>query len=366
MKNLPVLASLLLAIGLPQTKPAGPDPAQTKVIRPGKLIGAPQEAVPPDGGGGTETPGTTSALTLPAPLTAGKGLSIVRWTTFRRITRFTQTDLKYFSQVRLSGDGSKIACACAQGTFVLNADGSGLVALSTKPNNNPGVVDITPDGKKVVWTDINERELYVANSDGTERVKLPVTTPVSSARITADGKRVFVLSPEAGGILSLPTDGSDLRRVMTTATVCKLNGVGENGNHWRSWPSGLDISADGSRVVFHLLWDAFAMNGDGSGLRQLTSYLNPEDRNLNLVRLSGDGKRVATYHQTKGLEIQDWEGGNSNKHPWANGLFDGRSLQFSADGSKLVMGTGLWLQSRGGRVASRSRASLSPLALRRC
>jgi hypothetical protein len=153
---------------------------------------------------------------------------------------------------------------------------------------------------------------------------------------------VFLLSPEAGGILSIAADGTDRRMLATTAAVCRLNGVGENGNHWRGWPSGLDIAADGSRVVFHLLWDAFAMNGDGSGVRQLTQYLKPEDRNLNFVRISGDGKRVATYHQVNGVTVTDWDGTNTVSTPRDN-VVDGRWMELSADGGRIAASWGLWL-----------------------
>src|SRR5437764_1191586 len=53
---LPLLAAAALAVpATPQGRFPPPDPAQQKVIRPGKLIAFPKELSPPDGGTGDTT-----------------------------------------------------------------------------------------------------------------------------------------------------------------------------------------------------------------------------------------------------------------------------------------------------------------------
>ncbi len=357
-----VLSTLAIPV-LPQGKFPPPDPATNTVIRPGKVIGVPPDAEPegppPSKPGANSNPanpadpnkpgvnpgGGGGGLNPPPGLTVGAGFRIARWMTFRRITNWQGPEAKNITNCRLSKDGSKIAFSTYAGSFVINSDGTNLVRLSDKYNANPGLIDISADGRQVVWYDVNERGLYVGNSDGSDKAKMPVSGFVSSLRLTAKGDRLFVLVPEAGGIFSMPSDGSDLKRIMTTSTVCKLLGIEENGNHWRGWPSGIDISDDGSRVVFHLLWDAFAMNGDGSGLRRLTQYLTPEDRGMDYIKISGDGKRFAMHHQAdtdekRTVTISDWDGANTTVHA-GNFTMDGAWMQLNTDGSKVALSWGL-------------------------
>ena len=192
-------------------------------------------------------------------ITVGRNLGISRWYTIRRITKFPRgEEVKFIRSTKISSDGSRIAFAASQGLFTIRPDGTGLVRVSDKPC---AMMDISANGNKVAWFEGGPDGLFVANADGSGREKMPGGLNVVSLRMTADGSRLFVLVPEKGGIFMLPADGSDVKKIVTTAAVCKLLEIEENGNHWRS----LDISDDGSRIAFNLLWDLFTANGGRLG-----------------------------------------------------------------------------------------------------
>lgn len=267
-------------------------------------------------------------------------LKITRWTAFRRITNFQRgEDAKFINAARISADGSKIAFSAYNGTYVINSDGAGLTRLSDK--RNEGRVDISSDGRKVVWYEGDNREGYVGNSDGSGKTRLSGSFHVQSVRITANGDRVFAVSREMG-VLLLPIDGSQERKLITTASVSKLNGVEENGNFW-GWENVLDISDNGSKLVFQFLSDAFAAQGDGSGLRQLTRNRPSEETALTSVRISGNGGKILTYNtygSKPGMAIMDWDGGNRVDYAGAN-YFHGNWMQLSHDGKRAALSWGL-------------------------
>ena len=78
--------------------------------------------------------------------------------------------------------------------------------------------------------------IFTANGDGSERVKMPANGiyHLNALRLTADGSRLFVTSFEKGGIFVMPSDGSDLRRIIDTKAVCDLLKIEENGKRRRN------------------------------------------------------------------------------------------------------------------------------------
>ncbi len=291
--------------------------------------------------------GAETAATGPPPgLGAAAPLKITRWTTFRRITNFPRGEgAKFINAAKISADGSKIAFSAYNGTYVINPDGTGLTRLSDK--RNEGRVDISADGRRVVWYEEHNRAGYVGDSGALGKTRLSGGFYVQAVRITAKGDRVFVVSGEGGGIFAVPVDGSEGKKIVTTANVCKLNGVDENGNHWRDI---LDISDNGSNIVFHLLMDAFAAHGDGSGLRQLTQNRPSQDFSLKSVRVSGNGGKIAILHERgekTAAALMDWGGGNRVEYlGWDYGYGDW--MQLSRDGKQAALSWGLrLLDSRG-------------------
>ena len=269
-------------------------------------------------------------------------LTITRRTSYRRITNFQRgPEAKFISDARISADGSMIIFATFAGTYTIHSDGSNLVQLNDKRNN--GLIDISANGKKVVWYDETQTyDGWVAASDGSGKIKLPGTAGCKGLRLTAAGDQIYEVAPDAGGIVRFAADGSGMKVIMSTADVAKLNGVDANGNHWRGV---IDISDDGSKVVFTFLWDAFAMTGEGADLKQLTQFLMPENRTLKLARVSGNGAKLAWNVEdgaNSKVTISDWGGGNPVVYSGIT-YSAGYWLQLSGDGSRAVQGYGLKL-----------------------
>ena len=68
--------------------------------------------------------------------------------------------------------------APSTGMVVINSDGTGLTTLSTKNNGN-GLIDISADGKRVVWYTPDEG-LWMANGDGKEGAAVHAAPPADS------------------------------------------------------------------------------------------------------------------------------------------------------------------------------------------
>lgn len=290
--------------------------------------------------------GQQAAGGLPAGISVGPGLSVARWITFHRITRFgANNDVRQITNCKLSANGRQVAFSSIQGTYTLDADGGNLVRLDERRND--GMVDISADGRKIAWCN-DQGAIYVASRDGSSRVQMPGGFQINSLRMTADGNQLYVLCPQQG-ILQLPADGGGIRKVVTTEQVARVGGVDANGNHWRGNPSGLDVSDDGSRIVCHFLWNAFGVQSDGSGLRQLSRL--ERDANLSFVRISGNGQKVAWLGPRGNdslLTITDWGGGNPAEYRGTRVQW-GSWMQLSPDASQVGLSWGWQLLATSGR-----------------
>jgi hypothetical protein len=276
---------------------------------------------------------------IPTGISAGPGLRVKRWYTWRKILDNPRdATAKHIFNAKISGNGQKIVFCGRQGVHTLNPDGSGLTQLTAEQTAR---CDITSDGRRVIWH--NEKEgIVVAGADGSGRTALPGGLKPIALRISGDGSAVFVLDYEKDGIFRLTPDGSDIKRVVSTANVSAANGVSENRNHWRA--DSLDVSDDGRRLVFRFLWDAFALDVAGARLRQITRYLTPEDRNLVTARISPDGSKIAYLYygspEKHFAAVQEWNGASIATH---NALGPGMSdMDVLSDGS--VFGGGQFVR----------------------
>ena len=184
----------------------------------------------------------------------------------RNLTRTPSDDL----DPTWSPDGRTIAfvqkkcltSSCSQGRWngylaVVNADGSGLRRLTTRPAYvlNPSW---SADGKTIHYAHA------LVNADGSGQSEMPRNVPIAGVW-SPDGQRIAIVrfphspaearDPTQHGLWVMNADGSDARRVAGNTT----SGV-------PAW------SPDGRRIAFkgyngqHL----FVVNADGSGLRRLT------------------------------------------------------------------------------------------------
>ena len=187
--------------------------------------------------------------------------------------------------------------------YVVNADGTGLRQLTDDPGweESPSW---SPDGSKIAWfvsKDIDPSvepsfgyqptpTVWVMNADGSGKVQL-TTGPVHGAFPTwsPDGTRIAFLRywPKREAICVMNADGSGLRQVTPAATTV-LTGYGyEVIDFYRSPTWGPD-----GRIYYVRTGNLLAVNPDGSGRVQLTKWRWSFWRSFGL---SPDGRRVAFY-----------------------------------------------------------------------
>ncbi len=201
--------------------------------------------------------------------------------------------------------------------LVLTSGGSADAA----PGANGKIAYVTPGapGSSLIW---------VVNPDGSGTRRLiegrePSWSP--------DGSRLAYVGPDrtdGSAIFVVDANGDDQRR-LTAA------GAGVEP----------DWSADGTSITFARLGDIYAIEVDGSGLRQLTAGV-PSDRTPSS---SPDGLTVA-FERGGVLWLMDAEGGNQR----SLGI-DGSRPRFSPDGRMLAFedGSAMYVVDADGTGASR-------------
>ena len=164
--------------------------------------------------------------------------------------------------------------------FVMNPDGSNPVNL-TKQIGVDTLPSVSLDKTKYLFSSnrTGDYEIFLMNVDGSNRVNL-TNAPESdySPRWSPDGRQILWTKSGPLRIFVMNSDGSDKRNL----------GDG-NGSVW---------SPDGRMIGFTLDGpfendDAFVMNADGGGRRQVTDELFP----TRFVSWSRDGTKVAIDHR---------------------------------------------------------------------
>ncbi len=294
----------------------------------------------------------------PPGITLGEGWHAKRWITFNKLTAFTEDapQRKDVNVMSLSADGSRIGLLTQQGAFTLDAQGGSLAQLSARDTH--GHLDFSADGKVVAWA--GREGLWVANSDGSGKRKLPGgfaegEQAVSGLRLTARGDRVFILSP-GRGIYALNPDGSDIRRLLAYEDLAKFNGHTVATFTGYQLHDGLSIASDGSRIVFSTRDNVFALNGDGSGLRKVSSYdFGSETVGWPITQpqgvISGDGSTISWFasygkpEHTQRLNFVGWDGKPLGTYHHALPL---QALSLTHNGSHALRGEQLVRYARDG------------------
>jgi hypothetical protein len=215
----------------------------------------------------------------------------------------------------ISADGTRAVFVDAPGTgdeaipnriYVIGTDGTGLTEVDAyKTGCYCGAeVDISADGGTVVSTE--SVQLRLARGTGAAQTLVMLTSnELSSIRLTADGNRVFFIlgrdtqlaeSTEVleRGIYSVDADGEGPRQVVGPSDIAELLGVAADTiGVGRLYTQALDISADGSKIIFSAYTGAemavFTAQGNGEGLSQLVGPVTYAPR----VAISGDGSMVS-------------------------------------------------------------------------
>jgi hypothetical protein len=264
----------------------------------------------------------------------------------------------------LSADGSRVAffapdagdAATPNRIYAVGADGTGLTEVdSYKPGCGcNSEVSISADGGTVVSTDSMQVRLVAAGGAARTVVAFD-SNEVSSIRLTAAGARVFfVLGRDTQlsgtsdtlqrGIYAVDAEGGAPHLVVGPDAIAALLGVtADSVNMLRLATQVLDVSADGSRLVFGA-WvgseqDVFAAAGNGSDLHRVAGPVQYAQR----VAISSGGATIAydvvpqNGDGNNQIAVGPYGGGKARVVAKATNSGSSDPVQLSADGSHLLI-----------------------------
>ena len=167
-----------------------------------------------------------------------------------------------------SPDGSRIAFASDrngdQEIFVMNADGTGAVNLTSSPGSEEVYPAWTPDGQRILFATARDgdAEIYIMNADGSDQTNL-TNDPDSdiTPSVSPDGRVLFLTNRTGDGeIFAMNLDGS------SPVNLTNSPGSEEQVPSW---------SSDGSRIAFAsdrtVDIELFVANADGSSPQNLSN-----------------------------------------------------------------------------------------------
>jgi dipeptidyl aminopeptidase/acylaminoacyl peptidase len=198
-----------------------------------------------------------------------------------------------------SPDGQRVAFTrfglTTSGVWVMNADGSGQIELTSTTQVDEGFPAWSPDGQRLAYTTRRDgnNEIYVMNADGSTPVRL-TNNPADdfAPSWSPDGSRIAFVSdrdnpPGVYDIYVMNADGSAVTRLTTNA----------GSTYTPAW------SPDGTRIAFRLdrggSSDVYVINIDGTGLQDLTN----DPANDWAPSWSPDGSQIAFQTNRDG----NWE-----------------------------------------------------------
>ena len=228
-----------------------------------------------------------------------------------------------------SPDGTKIAflrfTLPYSQVHVMNADGSGVVAISGSGNSDGGP-SWSPDGSRILFDSLRSGsdgiDVYVMDADGTDVVQLTGVGDPSGARNDYDMDPAF--SPDGTKIAFASQRGDPDDDEGDTFDIWVMNANGSNpvrlttGYHLDEKPMW---TPDGAKIVFERLWsdadgndfDIMIMDADGTDLVNLTSASAGSDRS---PAVSPDGTKITFLRgDDTAAEIytMDLNGGNQTR-----------------------------------------------------
>ena len=150
-----------------------------------------------------------------------------------------------------------------------------------------------------------------AAGDGGRQLLVLDSNEINVVRIRGDGRTIVFriyrdttvrgTSPSESiqrGIFAINPDGSGLRQLVGPDDIASISGVSPDQAGFFGASSGVDVSANGAQIVFAMFVPAVAGGDSGEGLFGVTfdgSRLRKlvDDTNVTATAISGDGSRVA-------------------------------------------------------------------------
>jgi Tol biopolymer transport system component len=176
-----------------------------------------------------------------------------------------------------SPDGSRLAFVSNRDgdaeIYVVNQDGTGLLRLTQSPSSDQDPA-WSPDGRRIAFASdrtppvAGAFSLFAMNADGSGVVQLTTTTPDREPSWSPDGSRIVFQSRRAGNadLFVVDADGSDQQRLTDRPGD-------ELGPAW---------SPDGRRIAFEsrersATSDLFSVRSDGTDWRAITTTAAQEE-----------------------------------------------------------------------------------------
>lgn len=193
----------------------------------------------------------------------------------------------------------------AEDIYRMNADGGGLINLTRSPARYQSL-DVTPDGRTVVFHDEIDCRIWTMAPDGTDQEPLGESCG-RLPRVSPNGRLVAYENGNAIHVMNI--DGTGSREVSEDLPPVQPSSCGQTPN-WHVWPFGW-IST--GRVAFRrgicgVGTTFYSVNADGSGLVEI-------DFNPQTAHLSPDGTRVAfdrigDVAQDRSVTVMNVDGSN--------------------------------------------------------
>jgi len=194
-----------------------------------------------------------------------------------------------------SPDGSRLAFqrnnfinTDANGIFIINADGSGLLKVTDKAWFNNRGITWSPNGSQIAFISVDgPQAIHIANADGSGSYGLPGSpTSLWAVDWSPDGRK-FVYS-NAEELFVINTDGTG-KQQLTTVQQTESGTTADFDPRW---------SPDGTKILFtryrnSVFASTWVMNADGSKQRKLfnfdsySPYWSPDGRSITMMAPPG-------------------------------------------------------------------------------
>ena len=220
----------------------------------------------------------------------------------------------------------------ARDVYRMNVDGSGVVNLTQSPDGYQSV-DVTPDGRTVVFSRERDCHIWTMSPNGADKTPLGASCN-RLPRLSPDGRLVAYESGNAIHVMGINGTGS--REVSASLPPVQPSSCGTTPN-WHVWPFGWVTP---NRIAFRRgICGAgttfYSVNADGSGLDELdfnpqTAHLSPDATRIAFDRVDdlGTTPRSVTVMNVDGSNRQTMADGGwlpdrflYSRSPWSpNGL----------------------------------------------
>ncbi len=183
----------------------------------------------------------------------------------------------YYASPVWSPTGTQVA----SGGYIVNADGSNPYWL-------PGTPVWSPDGARIAFS--NSGQIHVMNADGTNPAQLTSDGGITPAW-SRDGARIAFSN--SGQIYLLNADGTNVTPLTANSEV-----VDAWGPIW---------SPDGAKIAFHTYGQMYVMNADGTNLVRL---FNPTASFVGEPIWSPDGTKLVFSYSSNQIYVVNVDGTN--------------------------------------------------------